>query len=1055
MRVTGWSVDGFGILRDYQKRDLPPGLAVFEGQNESGKSTLHDFLRGVLFGFPRAGRNKSSYYPPLNGGRHGGRVFVESADGAITVEREVGRPPRITKRDGTVLSDTEFQLLIGGVDAQMFRTVFAFSLDELRDFDSLSDEQVRARIFAAGVGGAGPSVRSVIQQLDKRAQQALKPRARDARVNSLLSEVMACSGELDTARRQAEDYPLLLEEGRALSQDLQSVEVRERGLRETISRHERLQELWPAWHRAVSAREALRHLESVDEFVADPLGRLAEVRQALKSSGEVLSRLEDQRQRRRQETDDLRAKLRPDLETLRPDVERQVDLLPLQRERGRELSLAEGRVRQDQDRLSRQLTDLGPGYDEALLARIDASLPRAEEARSWKEKLAEASEARRRETTSLHGATLLLGKAESEYTRFAATLAKPEPPDAQDLEAKMEAVRGLRAGLASLGAKQAAISASDALLESTERLVGLEGSAARTGRARGGWPKVSVAAAILAAVLVVLLVWAAATGRSLASLILAVGVVVLALAAWVLSRWARRERTFPGAQELRRPLEEGRAAQRVLVEEVSQLQVFMEESAATLGLSQVPDEELLERLELDMVARRQALVRWQDQNLELIRLEERLEAARLDETTARAGLAQAEDKLRLLEAEFSAQLEQWGLPSSLSPAGAEDFLRAVRSANEQAERRDESAQIVARLRSESAAWEEGTSRLLVAAELDGSDQEITQGLLRLEELCRTDADIRSRLTSLETALTELDAEIQVARGELARRMHDRDDLFTEAGAEDEAGFQRRLEIFEERKELLRIIGEAEARLHERVGQGPAVDTFVEELSSGALEDWQDRLEEAQRLLTETRELNNELVKRQGDAERRLRDLEESADVPALETRLQGLRTDLEDALREWRVTSLAASLVRETLSRFTRERQPFVLAEASEMFNKVTGGRYERILPSTEEDGIVLMASGGKIKSPEQLSRGTMEQLYLCLRLGLAEEFSRRTESIPLVMDDVLVNFDEERRQVTAELLACFARRHQVLLFTCHRDVVELLREVEPQVHVVTMSEGR
>ena len=55
-------------------------------------------------------------------------------------------------------------------------------------------------------------------------------------------------------------------------------------------------------------------------------------------------------------------------------------------------------------------------------------------------------------------------------------------------------------------------------------------------------------------------------------------------------------------------------------------------------------------------------------------------------------------------------------------------------------------------------------------------------------------------------------------------------------------------------------------------------------------------------------------------------------------------------------------------------------------------------------------------------------------------------------MDDVLVNFDEQRRRVTAELLADFARRHQVLLFTCHKDVVELLREVEPRVHIVAMG---
>ena len=1046
MRVTGWSVDGFGILHDYQKRDLPAGLAVFEGQNESGKSTLHDFLRGVLFGFPRVGRNKSPYYPPLNGGRHGGRLFVETAGGAITIEREVGRPPRITKEDGTILSDTEFQLLIGGVDAQMFRTVFAFCLDELRDFDSLSDEQVRARIFAAGVGGAGPSVRGVIQQLDKRAQLALKPRARDARVNSLLAEVIACGAELDAARRQAEDYPLLLEEGRVLSHDLQTVELREHGLRAVISRHERLQELWPAWHRAASARETLCHLEPVDEFVPDPLGRLAEVRQAMKSSGEVLSRLEDQRDRRQLEAADLRGKLRSDLATLRADVETQIDLLPLQRERGRELALAEGRARQDEDRVVRQLADLGPGYDDALLAQIDASLPRADEARLWKGKLTEATEARRRETTSLHGATLLLGKAESEHTRFAAALAQSEPPDEQGLEEKMEAVHGLQANLASLGAKQAAIEASDALLESTELLVELESNAGRIGRGRRWW----LASGIVAVVLVAFALWAAVTGRTSDSIIFVA--VIFALVAMTLVLSARGRVKSPGVPARRRQLEEGRAARQTLADEVARLQSSSKELAEVLGFPGLPDQDALDRLQVDVAAQRQALVRWQDQKLELVRLEERLEAARLEEGAARAALTRAEEDLSRLEAEFRANLEQWRLPSSLSPAGAEDFLRAVRSAKEQVERRDESAQTVTRLRSESAVWEEVTSRLLAAAGLDGSGQETTQDLLRLDELCGLDADIRSRLASFETMLTELETEIQGARADLARRIRDRDDLLKEAGAEDEADFQRRLEIFEERKELLRAVGEAEARLLEAVGRDAAADAFVVELSRGALEDWQGRLEEAQHQLTETREQNNELVKRQGDVERRLRELEESADVPALETRLQGLRTDLEDALREWRVTSLAASLVRETLSHFTRERQPFVLAEASEMFSKVTGGRYERILPSIEEDGIVLMSAGGSAKSPEQLSRGTMEQLYLCLRLGLAEEFSRRTESIPLLMDDVLVNFDEERRRVTAGLLADFARRHQVLLFTCHKDVVELLREVEPRVHIVAMG---
>ena len=118
------------------------------------------------------------------------------------------------------------------------------------------------------------------------------------------------------------------------------------------------------------------------------------------------------------------------------------------------------------------------------------------------------------------------------------------------------------------------------------------------------------------------------------------------------------------------------------------------------------------------------------------------------------------------------------------------------------------------------------------------------------------------------------------------------------------------------------------------------------------------------------------------------------------------------------------------------------------MFAHVTHGRYERVIAAAEEDNLVIIDREGRRKDPTELSRGAMEQLYLCLRLGLAKEFSRHAESIPLVMDDVLVNFDPERRKATAELLLDFAREHQVLLFTCHPEISAILSELEPTLPI-------
>src|SRR5205807_7826546 len=126
--------------------------------------------------------------------------------------------------------------------------------------------------------------------------------------------------------------------------------------------------------------------------------------------------------------------------------------------------------------------------------------------------------------------------------------------------------------------------------------------------------------------------------------------------------------------------------------------------------------------------------------------------------------------------------------------------------------------------------------------------------------------------------------------------------------------------------------------------------------------------------------------------------------------------------------------------------------EASLVFERVTAGAYERILQVEDSESLVSVDRGGQRKQPEELSRGTAEQLYLCLRLGLAAEFARRSASLPLIMDDVLVNFDPERARGVAQELARFSRQHQVLLFTCHPETARLFSEVAPKTHIIRME---
>ncbi|MCP4396425.1 MAG: hypothetical protein GY801_03805, partial [bacterium] len=73
----------------------------------------------------------------------------------------------------------------------------------------------------------------------------------------------------------------------------------------------------------------------------------------------------------------------------------------------------------------------------------------------------------------------------------------------------------------------------------------------------------------------------------------------------------------------------------------------------------------------------------------------------------------------------------------------------------------------------------------------------------------------------------------------------------------------------------------------------------------------------------------------------------------------------------------------------------------------------------------------------EGMSNGTRDQLYLALRLASLEKYMENSEPMPFIVDDILVDFDDERSEAALKALADLSRKTQVILFTHHSRVVE------------------
>ena len=150
---------------------------------------------------------------------------------------------------------------------------------------------------------------------------------------------------------------------------------------------------------------------------------------------------------------------------------------------------------------------------------------------------------------------------------------------------------------------------------------------------------------------------------------------------------------------------------------------------------------------------------------------------------------------------------------------------------------------------------------------------------------------------------------------------------------------------------------------------------------------------------------------------------------------------LADAARRWQILTATQQILTELKLTYERDRQPETLQEASRYLAKMTSGRYRRVWTSLDEHLLRVDDENGRALSLDVLSRGTREQLFLSLRLALVSLFSRRGIKLPMILDDVLVNFDTQRAAATVDVLAEFGQQgNQLLVFTCHEHIARLFK---------------
>ncbi|MDR2051284.1 MAG: AAA family ATPase [Deltaproteobacteria bacterium] len=324
-----------------------------------------------------------------------------------------------------------------------------------------------------------------------------------------------------------------------------------------------------------------------------------------------------------------------------------------------------------------------------------------------------------------------------------------------------------------------------------------------------------------------------------------------------------------------------------------------------------------------------------------------------------------------------------------------------------------------------------------------------------------------RLEQKREQLESLEAEIAGAEELLRLREADLAALLEQGRAADARDYRlrfdkysRHMRLLLERERLGSLLRQA-AALDLPEGRGKlweSPEDFFSALRGSARETLEERARNLGESLKETEELEKKQHMRLGEIKRGLEVLGGGESNAALSFEESSLKEELKILAGRWAVHVLADGFIREARRSFEEDRQDSVLHLAGKNLALLTGGRYGQLLLSPEDKGFKVFAvsrAGGRLDSEEALSRGTREQVYLALRLAFIQQHNLSGESLPLILDDILVNFDPERLEYAAGLLADFSAGNQCLFFTCHPPTAALLRRLAPQGAFHRLEKGR
>ncbi|MCF6411026.1 ATP-binding protein [Pseudalkalibacillus salsuginis] len=968
MRIKDLHIYGFGRFENEFIQFEDTDLQVIYGDNESGKSTLMAFMDYMLFGFPKRSEKRLRYEPKTTQA-YGGKLRIETIEhGLLTVERKGGASGTVT-----ILKE-DGERVDEGFLSQLLGEVNHQAFHDVFSFN-LDGLQMVNEIKSEQLGeylfNAGltgaQQLNEISTAFEENQNKRFKPNGKNPLLNQKLNNLQELEQNVKQWRKKLDEYNRMRAELADKKEELAQYERTKKSLQQKLTELQHIQSINPLIERKNTIEHQLMELPVATPFPEEGLERFRSLKERKIELIGDCEHTEDLIRKNEEETHALQ--LDGKWMHLSSEIIELESSYRLFKGRLEDYHKMEERIDYLQQEIDHEIRTIGQEWTEERIQSVKTDLVTKQQLMTRLKRFDQSKEDQKRLDEGLLQARELLETNEAKRVRIKKQIL-PE-----------ETVQSYREKVTHLSSQSP-----EFIKERIERLKSLQHPSVENPTSRITIWVLIVLGVVLAGIWIM-------NGDYAAGMIIGISLIG--------TGFLLHKNDGTGKGDL-------------LEQQIKDLENELD------GRHKSYDPSELDRLNQLILNQQQLVVQYEHLKEHERDLEKRYQE-----------VARRYDEWEINHHRVKDELAEWRelchMPVNVPDNMLLEIFDRISQLKKRLTERSHLKKGLEKLLGEITGYEDAVKKIADTVQID-STQSIDKLMAQLSSRLDEEKKKRKERQSLTRSIADLREHHEGLKKKLAQYTQEIQKLFQKAEVHDEEAFRQK--------------GKANDKYEKWTGQLQMVRSQLESTTDQkTIEHLEQNPEELLNLLSRLKESEEELegtisiIDRLRDECSRLQatitHLEEDGTYSNQLHTLHLAKSEFLEEAKKWAVYRTAQHILDRAKRNFQAERQPRVINRAENYFFAMTEGGYTRIIAPKGEESFLIERNDGVIFRPEELSRATMEQLYLSLRIALAEEYENKGD-FPLIMDDILVNFDEKRRKLAFDLIRSIAGDRQVLYFTCH-----------------------